>query len=207
LLEDHDSLVAYSLAGTIALPSPYPATGSICIVPGPRPEADDSSRDVYLKVIHRVSYRLKISRLVALEDVRAILAPSASWAEVSASDDESEGQRDQDDRPETASPVPSSPQKGWVVKVGDEVRGLVDEWLKGDGDAEEAAPYEEACWLEGAIVYVPEAARVLMNVEVGMTAAESAEYYPPLTTRQGASVAQHPHMSFCEGRLPYPGGI
>ena len=30
------------------------------------------------------------------------------------------------------------------------------------------------------IVYVPEAARVYMEVGVGMTAAESAEYYPPL---------------------------
>ena len=31
-----------------------------------------------------------------------------------------------------------------------------------------------------AIAYVREDARVLMQVEVGMTAAESAEYYPPL---------------------------
>jgi len=30
------------------------------------------------------------------------------------------------------------------------------------------------------IAYVPEAASCLMQVEVGMTAAESAEYYPPL---------------------------
>lgn len=30
------------------------------------------------------------------------------------------------------------------------------------------------------IVYVREQARVLMHVEVGMTAAESAEYYPPM---------------------------
>lgn len=31
------------------------------------------------------------------------------------------------------------------------------------------------------IVYVPRDARVLMQVEIGMTAAESAAYYPPIT--------------------------
>jgi hypothetical protein len=202
LLEDHESMVAYSLAGTIALPSPYPATGAICIVPGP--EAEGAPREIYLKVIHRVSYRLKVSRLVALDDVRAILAPSVSWAEVSQpEDEEAEGRVDRPTAgPETASPVPFSPQQGWEVKVAGEIRVLVDQWLEGDDDSGGSGPSEEACWLDDAIVYVPEAARVLMTVEAGMTAAESAEYYPPLATRQGQTVSQHPHMTFCEGRLP-----
>ena len=45
------------------------------------------------------------------------------------------------------------------------------------------------------IVYVPEHARTLMQVEVGMTAAESVEYYPPLPDDRTAD-----HYQFDQAR-------
>jgi hypothetical protein len=61
------------LAGTVRLPSPYPATGTVTVV------AFEADRfDPYgtvLQLTHRVGDRLDVSRVFRLSDVRAIDAP------------------------------------------------------------------------------------------------------------------------------------
>ncbi len=55
------------------------------------------------------------------------------------------------------------------------------------------------CELMMGIAYVRESASVLMEVEVGMTAAESAEYYPPVLERSDAHYEMRPHITDCHG--------
>ncbi len=60
------------------------------------------------------------------------------------------------------------------------------------------------------IAYVPESARTLMQVEVGMTAAESVEYYPPLPDDRSVNHYQftpdcpeaHPCPDMCPEKRP-----
>jgi hypothetical protein len=63
------------------------------------------------------------------------------------------------------------------------------------------------------IAYVPESARTLMQVEVGMTAAESIEYYPPLPDDRSLNHYQFspecpengPNGGMCPEKRPPPG--
>jgi hypothetical protein len=150
----HDERIAFRLAGTVGLPSPYPATGSISVVV--KLARDPKDWQVFLRIVHRLNLKLKIVRLVEWDDVRGILA---RWK-----------------------PAPETPQgaaPGWSVKLGEDLRGQVyDQVQKEKKDKVEG--WFELKWLSEAIVYVPESAPVYMQVGVGLTAAESAEYYPPL---------------------------
>jgi hypothetical protein len=160
---DPEQEIAFRLAGTVGLPSPYPATGSVEIVAwvaeGGQPV------EVFLRVIHRLSFQVRIARLVDLDSIRAIYAP---WESVSSP-------------PSIISqPAPPPSPKGWTIKTAKTIREEVLHRIAEEKKSKERVVIR---WLPAAIVYVPEAVPVLMNVETGMTAAESAEYYPPLTPR------------------------
>ena len=62
---------AIKLAGTVALPSPFPAFGSLHIVVAP----EDGDYETYLRIVQHVTGKRIITRFVRLADVRAIRAP------------------------------------------------------------------------------------------------------------------------------------
>lgn len=70
----------HALAGTVALPSPRPATGRIFLGLTRRPEFTESILSVlpelYLKSVERVNDSLEITRIISLTDLRAVELPS-----------------------------------------------------------------------------------------------------------------------------------
>jgi len=147
---DHEQLLALQLAGTVALPSPPPATGSVEIDLGINPSV------IYLRIIHRVNPKLTIIRSVSLENVRVICT---KW---------------EADAPAGAAGRPPA-SASWACKTIAEFRPLLEQRIAAGSGSRVPFP-----WLQNAVVYVSEQAPVLMQVDVGLTAAESAEYYPPL---------------------------
>jgi hypothetical protein len=155
-----DQALAMHLAGTVRLPSPAPATGALTVQLPEKAESDPNH--IYLKITHRVHERLKIIRYVRLADVRSV---QGIWPEKPKP---SGGARS------TAAVSPAEPPKV-SHKHSKEIRAHVHDLItaaKGVG--------EPLVCPSAAAIFVPETAPVLMEVEVGMTAAESADYYPPL---------------------------
>jgi hypothetical protein len=137
---------AIKLAGTVALPSPFPASGSVSIVVAP----EDGEHETYLKIVQAVTGKRMITRFVRLADVRAIRAP--------AEDKSAES-------PET-----------WDLIGHKKIQRLIaDKEKKLRSSASKSGGPAESEWLPSAIVYVPEAAPVLHRNDVGVTAAVSAE--------------------------------
>jgi hypothetical protein len=104
-----------------------------------------------LCLAHQISSRLFLERIIRLADVRAI---HAVWPP----------------DPAQAGDFPGEPE----FKTGPEVRALAIAF------AEKSAGEPAPTWLVRATVYVPESAPVILRVEAGLAAAESADYYPPL---------------------------
>jgi hypothetical protein len=187
---DTEQRVAMQLAGTVSIPSPPPAVGSVTIV-APLDHAGKPGDELFLRVDHRVSRKLLIRRHVRLADVRLVQAPRGLF----------------DGTPMMRGSLAPDPRHGeWENRGTAEVASLAREKLarqaaadghghgNGHHNGELAVP-----WLSHAIVHVPEAAPVLLNVEAGMTAAESAEYYPPV----GVEGCPRPHaMPFEETPCP-----
>jgi hypothetical protein len=151
-------MISMQLAGTVGLPTPYPATGKIFIDAGS--SAVKNPAEIHLELVHQVNHRVRITRWVALDQVQAILASDDQWAGKAARE---------------APAVSLTPGRGWTIKLLNELIGVVRPRIT----AAKQQPVR-AAWLDHAIVFVAETTPVLMRVEVGMTAAESAEYYPPL---------------------------
>ena len=158
--ENH--LRSIALAGTVAVPSPFPALGRIDVsthgitkdevdsLDDPTSfEAVQFFRKVLVEIAHEVNPRLTITRVVKLCDVAAAFLP-ADTSQVSLS----LGQ--------------------WYLSA--ELEALVLDKLSelNTQDLPALVPL-----LFESIVYLPETAKVLLRVETGMTAAESVEYYPP----------------------------
>jgi hypothetical protein len=137
---------ALTLAGTVALPSPYPACGSLSIVVAP----EDGDHETYVKIVQHVSSKRIITRFVRLCDVRAIRVPEKADSFAS---------------PET---WPLIGPKEVRRQIGNKDEELRAEAIKSGGAA-------EFPWVPAAIVYVPEPAPVLHRNDVGVTAAVSAE--------------------------------
>ncbi|HEV3167860.1 MAG TPA: hypothetical protein VGZ22_27915 [Isosphaeraceae bacterium] len=163
---DREQMLALEHAGTVGFPSPYPAAGQIkLVVHGSKSEEDP---DILLNVVHQISPRLRVSRLVRLEHARAIQfhgspsGPAQSSAKAKA-------------KPEEA---PAHVHAGWTHWMADRLHDHVKARAKAH-TASGAEPESDVLF-HHAILHVPETAPVLMHVDVGMTAAESAEYYPPL---------------------------
>jgi hypothetical protein len=153
------------LAGTVGLPSPFPAVGSVRIVI--RLNEKTKEPEFFLRITHRLNYKLKVSRLIELEDARAVLVPG---------------------KPLIPAPRVSAQEgpEDWSFITADQLLEHVPK-LGADGAKKGAEHLQlvgwwEFEWLPRAIVYASESASVYMEVGVGMTAAESAEYYPPLAT-------------------------
>jgi hypothetical protein len=137
---------ALKIAGTVALPSPFPACGSLSILVAP----EDGEYETYIRIVQQVSGRRIITRFVRLADVRAIRAADGSEAHGT---------------PETWPIIGLSEVQRRVSKKEKELRTA----------ATKSGQACESEWLPAAIVYVPEAAPVLHRNDVGVTAAVSAE--------------------------------
>lgn len=138
----HDAL---TLAGTVALPSPYPACGSVSVVVS----SHDGDFEVYVKILQVVGERRIITRFVRPEDVRAIRAhPGAATG----------------GGPET-----------WPVIGIKKLQAELDRRSQELIARARTGLFDESPWYPAAIVYVPETAPVLHRNEVGVTAAVSAE--------------------------------
>jgi hypothetical protein len=158
--ENH--LRSIALAGTVAVPSPFPSLSRIDVstygitkdevdsLDAPTSfEALQFFRKVLVEIAHEVNPRLTITRVVKLCDVAAAFLP-ADTSQVSLS----HGQ--------------------WYLSA--ELEALVLDKLS-ELDTQDLPALVPL--LFESIVYLPETAKVLLRVETGMTAAESVEYYPP----------------------------
>jgi hypothetical protein len=73
-------ITALALAGTVALPSPFPASARISMVISPEPSEDGTSIEqrFSLKLVEVIGDKLVVSRFVRVEHVRAIRFRSGS---------------------------------------------------------------------------------------------------------------------------------
>ena len=142
----NDQELTLLLAGTVGLPSPAPATGTLEVVTSDIGDPVTLS-DLYLEITHRVSPRMTLVRTVRLDDARVI---KAIW-------------------PDQA---PKSPAEFRIPRQ-----------FRAAALARAIDTAHEDPWLTEAVVYLLESSPVLLRVEVGMTAAESADYYPPIDGR------------------------
>ncbi len=140
----HDAM---TLVGTVALPSPYPASGAASFVLTDR----DGDAVIYVKIVQVVNPKRIITRFVKPEDVRAIRCKPE--------DDEVGG-------PETW-PLASPAATKKAIEAGE--KAIVAHAKKA------GVKYLEEPWCPAAILYVLEAAPVLHRHEAGVTAAVSAE--------------------------------
>jgi hypothetical protein len=170
---------AIKLAGTVALPSPFPAFGSLSIVVAP----EDGEQETYLRIVQQVSGKRIITRFVRLADVRAIKAPEKPGAE-------------------------GSPETWQLIGPKDIQRRIAKQEKELRTQASKTGAACESEWLPAAIVYVPEAAPVLHRNDIGVTAAVSAEEVAfselqgpihPCAIRPGG-LAAGAKLSFCPGR-------
>lgn len=136
---------ALRLAGTVPLPSPFPASGPVSVMVAP----DGEHFEIYVKILHVVGDKRIITRFVRPEDIRAIRA-----------------------RPETgAHGGPETWPIHGIKQVGNELEQRAKELI----EKAKKGIFEEAVWYAAAIVYVVESAPVLHRNEIGVTAAVSAE--------------------------------
>jgi hypothetical protein len=158
---DRCQLRTLSLAGTVALPSPFPELGKLSLQAGGvsyNGSKGETGREDLIVIEHVQSNRVIITRRVLLREVTAV-----AFCPIDAT------------------------TKNWYF--GSEIaRELRARSNSNDLD------------LMMGIAYVRESAPVLMEVEVGMTAAESAEYYPPVLERSDA------HYNLIETNGCQPGG-
>src|SRR5579883_2866398 len=145
-MELHQSqLTALALAGTVPLPSPFPAYGPISLVA----VDDDGDLEVMIKIVQVVSPRRIISRFIRHRDIRAI-------------------------RGNPDGTIGAGPES-WPILDIKKLRADLDGRMKQLLHQMGAGGGAESLWYPAAIVYVPEAAPVLHRNEVGVTAAVSAE--------------------------------
>ena len=137
---------ALQLAGTVSLPSPYPASGPVSVVVA----RDNGDLEVFVKILQVVGDKRIITRFIRPDDIRAVRGNP-------------DGQSG--DGPE------SWPILG-IRRIKGELDKLAKELLE---KAEKTGILGEAAWYPSAIVYVPESAPVIHRNEVGVTAAVSAE--------------------------------
>jgi hypothetical protein len=146
-MEFHSSHhTALTLAGTVPLPSPYPACGHVSLVIA----RDGEDYEIFVKILQVVSDKRIITRFVRPEDIRAIRGNPGG----------------------TSGGGPES----WPVLGIKKIKGELDKRAKELLEkAKKTGVLDEAPWYVSAIVYVAESAPVLHRDEVGVTAAVSSE--------------------------------
>jgi hypothetical protein len=172
----HDQKVGLHLAGTVGIPAPFPATG-VLIAHLSEPVPKPAPSQIQLEIIHRLSYRVRMTRWVPLTAVRAILGPDEEpWAKPA--------------RGMAIPPLAVFPQEGWTMRVAEEYRSppqgdpvpegfealIVNLLTVPEGQR----PKASVTVSRQAIVFVAESEPIRMVIEAAMTAAESAQYHPPL---------------------------
>ena len=136
---------ALTLAGTVPLPSPYPASGPVSVMIA----RDGEDFEIFVKILQVIGEKRIITRFVRPEDIRAVRARA---------DGEAQG------GPES-----------WPVLGIKKIRGTLEKHATALIDKAQRGAFEEAEWYAAAIVYVAESAPVLHRNEVAVTAAVSAE--------------------------------
>jgi hypothetical protein len=137
---------ALTLAGTVALPSPYPACGAVSVVIA----RDGEDYVIFIKIVQVVGDKRIITRFVRSEDIRAI-------------------------RGNPDGTIGDGPDS-WPVLGIKKIKGELDKRTTDLTEkAKSTGVLDEAPWYEAAIVHVAEAAPVLHRDEVGVTAAVSCE--------------------------------
>ncbi len=149
--------LAFDLAGTVGLPSPFPAAGRVCVIKTPRKteaaDKDDRAPRFFLKILQTISPKQLVTTFLQTEDVRAVRSPTAG--------------------------EPIADPASWKFLNIDEVRaqikGAIKELSKTEYDATGSF---EIQLFDQAVVYVPEFAPVLSRVEFALVAAVAAEQVP-----------------------------
>jgi hypothetical protein len=193
-----DQQHAFDLAGTVALPSPFPAFGRLVVVRVARPRAVPSQTlsqnkkpedhvSYILKLVQAVSEKLLVTRFVSPDDVRSVRVVRCAA--------------------DTADP------NRWELMDGADLRA---ELLKIDwGDAaKDGNGSHELELYATAVLYVPESVQVLVRLEFGLPAAlsvENALYTIPLglTEQEGRDWSRddqpfHPREDACRGGGGHP---
>jgi len=146
-----DELVILALAGTVTLPSPFPAAGKVylgLLASGQSFGLGDRT-PFYLKLVQAIGEKKSITRFVRLGDIRAV-------------------------RVYETSTNPDNPGS-WSLRTAEEINGtLTDfrEMLMKANQSNSSSSHEVLLFPE-AILYLPEAAPVLVRLEYGLTAAEA----------------------------------
>ncbi len=136
---------ALAIAGTVPLPSPHPAIGTVSLVI----TADGADLEVFAKIVQVVGDKRIITRFVRPEDIRAVRA-----------------------RPDDA---PHSGPESWPVLGIKKIKGAIAKHAKALTEKAQKGVFGEVEWYAAAIVYVAESAPVLHRNEIAVTAAVSAE--------------------------------
>lgn len=153
-------LLGLCLVGTVAIPSPYPASARAFLVRYPAPagvKGPEAKPRVFLKLIETINSHHVITRIVDPVHVRAVRWTSAKPAKAGA-----------------AAPEP-------VLQSGDEFRAEVEaiDWskaVKDPGNSYEVPIHPE----ETAVAHVAEAAPVLLRHEQTLPASVSVAASPAL---------------------------
>ena len=157
---DHDQKVAFALAGTVALPSPFPASGRVSIgifqqIKGQEKRVKEPT--YYLKSVQLITETLIVTRIFSLSDLRA----ARTYTDTASTDGSAE----------------------WTLSTVEEAWGEISntiKLIKGEN--------LEVIWKRAAILYVLESTPVLTRVEKGLTAAESCVFLDRIATAVLTSV-------------------
>jgi hypothetical protein len=169
-------IAALTLAGTVALPTPFPASARISIVMSPELSEDGISTEqrFSLKLVEVIGDKLIVTRFVSLENVRAIRFCSGSNTK---------------DDPWI-----------WQLKISKELSvdfNSTKEELKAHSETFTSAgtkfSFEHALGSgTRGTVYVPETAPVLVRTEVAVVAAQAVDIANPAAIRICPCPETHP---------------
>jgi hypothetical protein len=148
--------LALDLAGTVGLPSPFPAHGFVAVIRVPTLEPGQKNGDkpaFYVKIVHSMSPKQIATAFLHPEDVRAVrihlknrpVADQASWEYLNRN------------------------------KVQAQIKAALDELAMASADPHSSI---EVRLFEEAIVFVPESAPLLARLEFAVVAAVAAEMVP-----------------------------
>ena len=144
-----EQMTGLGLVGTVALPSPFPATGRILVVRHPLPSGDDeSARKYHIKIVQSINDSCTITRFVDHKGVSLIRFQPSSQGE-------------------SAKEGPFSLDRAAVQKmVSSQSWDVVDERA-----SHEIEPFPE----HTGVVHVPESQPVLLRHDLSVPAATSLE--------------------------------
>jgi hypothetical protein len=143
-----DQKLAFDLAGTVALPSPFPAAGRVLLVRLPAPDRgrEGGRRPRFvIKIVQVVNEKQLFTAFVHPHDVRAIRVHSGAGSPADL--------------------------RSWSFVSGEDLRAALEDAIDelGKPDFDTGGSFEAQLY-EQAIVYVPETAQLLARVEYGVPA-------------------------------------